>query len=520
MSVSITPESSTSGPPEAAPSRPATPAAGEIRRLLAAAISHGVRTPLHSLLGFLELLAVTDLDTDQHRMLDELMSGADSLLTASDRLLLLVSMLAGGEPPRQEADFAPADLVGEVIAELPADGLTSVRIDRSLPARLLGDRSSLRQLLTELVGNALRYGTGPVSIAVDRAGSDRVVADQHVPVRISVADHGPGLTGEQLRRLNAAVPTVPDTSPGLGIFLAQHLAGWLGGQLAATVAPSGGTEVAVRLTLAVPVQPEAELAQPLVALAYGQPDSRPMRVLLVDDNAVNRILTERQIARLGHKLDTLSNGRAATEAALSGKYDLILLDRHLPDRDGLAVARSIRAAEAGRGGQRRVPIVALTADASPGHREQCLAAGMDGFLTKPLDLDGLSATLAEFTPVRPSTGIDALLDPLALDRLTEQLGAPAVVDLVHAYLDELPARRFRLQHALRRYDARRTIAAAESLRAASVTLGAAGVARLAATVGAAAHAGDLKTGRGLLPELLDACAATTQALTDWPPSGH
>src|SRR5439155_3410093 len=185
---------------------------------------------------------------------------------------------------------------------------------------------------------------------------------------------------------------------------------------------------------------------------------------------------------------------AAVAAVLDGGYQVVLMDRHLPDIDGVEATRLIRAGERERG-LRRTPIVAVTADVTAGHREECLAAGMDGFLTKPLDLGHLDATLTALAP-RPDVEPDVEVDLDALGRLAAEFdGERAPVDqMVRAYLDELPGRRTALQVALRGGVARQTAAAAETLRASSETVGALGVARACARILRAAEDGDLRPG--------------------------
>jgi CheY-like chemotaxis protein len=231
----------------------------------------------------------------------------------------------------------------------------------------------------------------------------------------------------------------------------------------------------------------------------------PLHVLLVEDNSVNRILAQRQMARLGHRLDIATDGESGVRAVLDGAYDVVLMDRHLPDIDGLETTRRIRVGELGRVPPRHTPIIGVTADATPGHREECQAAGMDGFLTKPLDMESLRLGLEAVTAAPPRVELHA--DPAALDRLSVELDGDthAVIELVDTYLDELPARRMRLQAALGRSEPKQVAAAAESLWTSSETVGAVRLAQLCAEIHHAARAGDLERGRTLLPALRETC---------------
>jgi CheY-like chemotaxis protein len=251
--------------------------------------------------------------------------------------------------------------------------------------------------------------------------------------------------------------------------------------------------------------------------------SRPLRVLLAEDNAVNRILAQRQLAQLGHQLDTVKDGQAAIEATLAGEYDLVLMDRHLPGIDGVEAARRIRAEEARRTPPRRTPIVAMTADAQPKNRDECLAAGMDEFVTKPIDLDRMRVTLAAFTPA-PTAAADAPdgIDPATLGRLADQLGGDlsTIDEMISSFLTELPDRRLRLQLAIRHASPSHMIAAANSLQASSTTVGAVRLAGVCGDILDAARASDAPAANALLGALLDACDRTATRLEEMTRDPH
>jgi len=215
-------------------------------------------------------------------------------------------------------------------------------------------------------------------------------------------------------------------------------------------------------------------------------------------------------------LELLSRG---SFAALLGKaqaeYDVILMDRHLPDLDGVEATERIRAAEAGKPARRRLPIIAVTADAGRGHREECLAAGMDGFLTKPVDLEHLRAALLAAVPAEPAVRADVDLDLSVLDQLTKGFdgGDELALQMLRTYLSELPGRRLRLQTAVRQAAPRRIVVAADGLRAASLTIGAMGIARVCGAVLDSVSAGNPDAGQAALVQLLDACQRATEQLS-------
>lgn len=490
----------------------------EVARLLMAAVSHGVRTPLHSLLGFLELLGTADLDDETHSIVTEARTGGTELLAAGDRLLILLRLLVGG-PPAPPQPFSAADLLRGVAHSAGPEGAVWADANPYLPATLRGDAEALRHLLLELASNAVRHGSRPARLYAERIGD---FTESPARVQFTVADDGPGLPVEALRRLSTCQERISEETNQIGLFLAGRLARRLGTTLTVAQSDDRGTIIKFGVLLydadaGIPERQPAAAGR----AAAGEPAAEPLRVLLVEDNKVNRILAQRQMTRLGHRLDIVHDGETGVRAVLDGEYDVVLMDRHLPDIDGVESTRRIRDGELTRTPPRRTPIIAVTADATPGHREECLGAGMDGFLAKPLDLEQLRAAIDDVTSPATTAGQPgagdkdhADFDPAALGRLNDALDgdANAVADLVHTYLDELPASRMRLQVALGKSEARRAAAAAESLWASSETVGAVRLAQLCEQIHRAARVGDVQRGRTLLPDLRDTCDRTATAL--------
>jgi CheY-like chemotaxis protein/anti-sigma regulatory factor (Ser/Thr protein kinase) len=488
----------------------------DMARLLMAAVSHGVRTPLHSLLGFLELLETTDLDNEALSIVSEARAGGTELLVAGDRLLILLRLLIG-DRPAQPQPFSVADLLREVTQAAGPDGAIRTDTNPYLPGTLRGDVEALRQLLLELASNAVQHGARQTRMYAERIGD---FAESPVRVQFTVSDDGPGLPADALRRLSTRHERFSQEPTEIGLFLVGRLARRLGTVLAVAQSDDRGTIIRFEIPLyeVATAIPERAPAAPERGTAV-EPGGEPLRVLLIEDNKVNRILAQRQMTRLGHRLELAADGEAGVRAVLDGDYDVVLMDRHLPDVDGIESARRIRAGELARTPPRHTPIIAVTADASPGHREECIAAGMDGFLTKPLDLEQLRAAIDDVTsramPAGPEDGAGLEdFDPGALGRLNDTLDGDmnAVADLVHTYLDELPASRMRLQVALGKSQARQVVAAAESLWASSETVGAVRLAQLCEQIHGAARIGDLARGRTLLPDLRDTCDRTATAL--------
>lgn len=235
---------------------------------------------------------------------------------------------------------------------------------------------------------------------------------------------------------------------------------------------------------------------------------------------MNRLLAQRQLAELGHELEVVTGGEQAVQMAARGGYDVILMDRHMPNMDGLEAARRIRAQEQGSG--RRVPIIVVTADALAQNREDCLAAGMDDFLTKPVDLTELHEALSRVrpTPTAPEPPRSGFDEQTLRQRARELGDAEAGAELVRIFLTELPGRRLLLQSALRRASAQQLVAAAQSLRTASEAVGALALAQVCAHVEAAGREARLTDARTVLPELIARCAEAQAALVSYQEPGR
>ena len=481
----------------------------ELGQWLERALGQAVRTPLHSLLGFLELFGMTRLDGEQRRLMDQLVGSAEDLLAGSDRVLWLVRLVGDEYRPRpRRVDLA--EFAAEVAAA--SDGAVSPVVAADAPRQMDVDLPALHQLVRELVANALAHGAAPVVLAVSP------VPGRRDRVRITVSDGGAGLLPAARRDLGARIAG-EDPATGLGSLLVNRLAGLLGGTV--QVLPTHmGTSIA--LTLPVTVAPSTPAAPAPVAPTPVEPP-RPLRVLLVEDNATNRLLTERQLARLGHSLVAVATGEAGVRAALEEEVDVVLMDRHLPDIDGCEATRRI---SAGLPVWRPyLPIIAVTADATAEAREACAAAGMDEVLTKPVDLERLGAALARAAAaidrgdglVRhggDGPGGSGAAVPPALHAVIARVDgdATAAAELVSTYLGELPGRRLRIQASLRRGEPRAVLAAAESLRTSSDTIGATAVSGACAAIGGAAAAADLAAARSFLPSLMVQCERFTAEL--------
>ena len=394
----------------------AAEAANEAKSRFLANMSHEIRTPLNAVLGFNQLLLASPLTPAQRRHA-ELVRSSGQLLLGLISDLLDLARIDAGHFELQATDFEPRQLLEEVRSLLQerADerGLgLQVEVAADVPERLRGDALRLRQIMFNLVGNALKFtDQGRVQVRLSPE-PDAVVS----VLRLEVEDTGIGIP-------EAALPTLFDRftqadataarrhgGSGLGLAITRELVERMGGRIEVRSLPGRGSLFRVIL----PCQAaEGEAAGPVPAPATAPaPVVRPRRleVLVAEDNLVNQMLTEAMLRQLGHGVVVVDGGRAAVERVQARPWDLVLMDMQMPDLDGLAATRAIRALG---GAAARVPIAAMTANARPEDRAACLAAGMDDFLAKPIDIDALAQLLSR-TAARsasPATGQVALSGP-------------------------------------------------------------------------------------------------------------
>lgn len=338
------------------------PAPDADRRIAVAA--HEIRTPLGGILALADLLLAEDLS-------DGARGHANALKAAAEHLFGLSSSLLGGAVPASPKPVDVDDFLSRVSPPLAARALAKGLAFRTVrapgtPDRVLADEAALRQIVDNLADNALRATeTGSVELVVERVSGDAGT----VTLRIALRDTGPGV-GSHPERLFApfAQGAGATGAVGLGLSVVAELAGRMGGEARAVDRATGGAEVSVTLRLGA-LDPRA---------ANG-----PIRVLVAEDNAINRRVVATLLEHFGHGFDMVENGAAAVAAVGGGDYDLVLMDAVMPVLDGLAATRAIRAMDGPAGSVR---IVGLTAHAFDEDIAAFLAAGADAVVTKPISV--------------------------------------------------------------------------------------------------------------------------------------
>jgi signal transduction histidine kinase/ActR/RegA family two-component response regulator len=373
-------------------------------------MSHEIRTPLNGVVGLAEMLAESPLPAHQRDLARDLSDCSSALLHVLNDILDFSKLEAG----KLVLESEPFDLgecvrsaVATVLVRARRKGLElEVELEAGLPQWVLGDSGRVRQVLLNLLSNAVKFThRGGVKVQASRDGG---------AVRLLVADTGIGVDAESLGRLFEPF-TQADSSTtrryggtGLGLAICRRLASAMGGEIGAESVPGHGSTFWLRVPLPeAPAPPPT--AEPLAALAQAvaaAPHAGIARVLVAEDNPVNRRVVEHLVRKLGHEVDCAENGESALEALESRAYALVLMDCQMPVLDGYEATRRIRARESMRG-LPRTPIVALTAHAMKSDRDRCLATGMDDYLTKPVQARVLEAAIRRWISPSPPPGADS-----------------------------------------------------------------------------------------------------------------
>jgi PAS domain S-box-containing protein len=356
-------------------------------------MSHELRTPLNGIIGYAQLLRLEgDLTPAQLARVDAMIGAGAHLLQMINRVLDLSAIESG----HVEVSTAPTDLRGLIVACLDlvrpgadAKALSlACTVAAEVPQTVLADSTRLRQVLVNLLGNAVKFtGCGGVELRVCRA------ADA-TSLRFEVADTGPGISQDQrnrlfqdFERLDAAVLTSIEGA-GLGLSISSRLVALMGGRLGYADNPGGGSLFWLELPLMA--EPVANAPQDRADAAEARPPPR-LRVLVVDDVAMNREIAQVFLQLGGHQVVCAESGSDAVEKVATAEFDAVLMDVRMPGMDGLEATRRIRALP---GARSQVPIVAMTAQAFADQVEESQRAGMNGHVTKPFTQNALLDALA------------------------------------------------------------------------------------------------------------------------------
>jgi CheY-like chemotaxis protein/nitrogen-specific signal transduction histidine kinase len=369
---------------EMAEARKAAEAGLELRKTILANVSHELRTPVNAIVGMSALLASTELNEEQREYLKTMRFSSDGLLVLIDDLLD-VSRIEAGKVELEEIDFSMRENFSELTKSLRLRAeekglLFEWKLDEQIAPRLMGDVHRLNQIVTNLIGNAIKFTPqGKVSLEIMKVGDSNDTQE----IRFSVTDTGIGIAAERQEAVFQAFAQEDNSTTrkyggsGLGLSISKKIVEMMGGQLKLISEKNKGTSFFFDVKLKKAVSEVAEVKD-------FRPDLQGSRILLVEDNKVNQFLAQALLSSWNAKVDISEDGQEAIDRMKAEEYDLVLMDLQMPFMDGFEATEHIREVL-----KSNIPIIGLSANAMNGERERSLERGMNDYVSKPFKPEAL-----------------------------------------------------------------------------------------------------------------------------------
>lgn len=499
--------------------------ANEAKSVFLANMSHDMRTPLNGIMGMTELMQQKGLSTEQSRYADMVRHSAWTLLEIVKDITDF-SRLESGRMELSEVNFDVREMLEDTLNvfryEISAKGLElSSSVAPNLPNRLRGDAFRLKQILTNLVGNAVKYtDKGKVSVRMFRGASPEGADADLVRMRVEIEDTGIGIPAADQKGIFDSFRQVDDSyakkheGSGLGLTICSQLVAMMGGSIVVESEPGKGSVFSFDVLL------KEAGEEPLGSKRDETPDevpaTRPRQILVAEDNVLNQTFVQEILEEAGHPVVIVENGIEAMEALRNAEFDMVFMDVQMPDMDGLEATRRIRTGEAGEHA-RNIPIVAATAFAVQGDREKCMEAGMNGYVVKPtLSRDLLQAVAAhtgEADEQKKSMATNAAREHemiIDIDAVLERLGGRRSLydKLAAKFIEDVPVKVQALGERIKEGDMEEVLRIAHGLKNSAGIIQAGALSEMALSMEMAVRENRLTE----IPELYDNLRAVADSM--------